>query len=150
MHYPPVEKEETEIIEVVRKWEHLLARQHFTINTDLRYVAFMLDNRKLTKIKNNKIQGWRLELASFSYTITYIPGVDNVGPDTLTRTFWASVTETNSNLSKVHNGLCHPGVTRVLHFVRLKNLPYSTEQVKKVWFLAEYVLNLSLIFTDLK
>ena len=92
----------------------------------------MLDNRKRTKIKNNKIQGWRLELASFSYTINYGPGVDNVGPDTLTRAFCASVTETNSNLSKMHNGLCHPGVTRMLHFVRLKNLPYSTEEVKKV------------------
>ena len=132
MHYPPVEKEATAIIEAVRKWEHLLARQHFTIITDQRSVAFMLDNRKRTKIKNNKIQGWRLELASFSYTITYRPGVDNVGPDTLTRAFCASVTETNSNLSKMHNGLCHTGVTCMLHFVRLKNLPYSTEEVKKV------------------
>ena len=92
----------------------------------------MLDNRKRTKIKNYKIQGWRLELASFSYTITYRPGVDNVGPDTLNRAFCASVTETNSNLSKMHNGLCHPGVTRMLHFVRLNNLPYSTEEVKRV------------------
>ena len=94
MHYPPVEKEATAIIEAVRKWEHLLARQHFTIITDQRSVAFMLDNRKRTKIKNNKIQDWRLELASFSYTITYRPGVDNAGPDTLTRAFCASVTET--------------------------------------------------------
>ena len=64
-----------------------------------------------------------------------------MGPDTLTRAFYASVTETNSNLSKMHNGLCHPGVTRMLHFVRLKNLPYSTEEVKKFVLLAEYVLN---------
>ena len=60
-------------------------------------------------------------------TITYRPGVDNVGPDTLARAFCASVTETNSNISKIHNGRCHPGVTRILHFVRLRNLPYSTE-----------------------
>ena len=92
----------------------------------------MLDNSKRTKIKNNKIQGWRLELASFSYTITYRPGVDHVGPGTLTRAFCALVTETNSNFSKIHNELCHPGVTRMLHFVRLKNLSYSTEEVKKV------------------
>ena len=162
MHYPPVEKEATGIIEEVRKWEHLLAR-HFTIITDQRFVSFMLDNnnnnnnniclksniqtssvdcaprelthacnRERTKIKNNKIQGWRLELASFSYTITYRPGVDNVGPDTLTRAFCASGTETNLNLCKMHNGLCHPGITRMLHLVRLKNLPYSAEEVKKV------------------
>ena len=32
----------------------------------------------------------------------------------------------------MHNGLCHPGVTRMQHFVRLKNLPHSTEEVKMV------------------
>ena len=121
IHYSFVDKEATAIIEVVQRWEHLLARQYFTIITDQRSVALMLDNRKRTKIKNNKIQGWRLELVSFSYTITYRPGVDNVIPDTLTR-----------SLSKIHTGLCDPGVTRILHFVRLKNLPYSTEEVKKV------------------
>ena len=100
--------------------------------TDQRSVAFMLDNRKRTKVKNNKIQGWRLELASFSYTIQYRPGIDNVGPDTFTRAFCASVTESNSNLSDIHKQLSHPGVTRMLHFVRSKNLPYSTNEVKKV------------------
>ena len=132
LHYPPVEKEATAIIEAVRKWEHLLAREHFMLITDERSVAFMLDNRKRTKIKNNKIQGWRLELASFSYTIQYRPGIDNVGPDTFTRAFCASVTESNSNLSDIHKQLSHPGVTRMLHFVRSKNLPYSTNEVKKV------------------
>ena len=77
LHYPPVEKEATAIIEAVRKWSHFLARRQFTLITDQRYVAFMLDSRKCTKIKKNKIQGWRLELASFSYTITYRPGKDN-------------------------------------------------------------------------
>ena len=65
MRYPPVEKEATAIIDAVRKWEHCLARQHFPIITDQRSVAFMLDNRKQTKIKNNKIKGWRLELTIF-------------------------------------------------------------------------------------
>ena len=58
MHYPPVGKEATAIIEAVRKWEHLLARQHFTIITAQRSVTFMLDNHKRSKIKNNKIQGY--------------------------------------------------------------------------------------------
>ena len=92
----------------------------------------MLDNRKRTKIKNNKIQGWTLELVSFSYVITYSPGVDNVIPTTLTRAWCASVTETSSNHSKIHNGRCHHGVTRMMHFVRSKNLPYSIEEVKRV------------------
>ena len=112
LHYPPVEKEATEIIEVVRKWNHCLARRQFTLITDQRYVAFMLDSRKHTKIKNNKIQGWRLELASFSYTITYRPGKDNVGPDTLTQAFCASATSSPNKLSEIYDQLCHPGVTR--------------------------------------
>ena len=39
---------------------------------------------------------------------------------------------TSTTLSDIHTGLCHPGVTRLLHFVRSKNLPFSTEDVKRV------------------
>ena len=116
LYYPQIEKEATAIIEVVRKWSHFLARRQFTLLTDQRYFAFMLDCRKRTKIKNNKIQGWRLELASFIYKITYRPGKDNLGPDTLTRAFCASATSTPNKLSEIHDQLCHPGVIRLLHF----------------------------------
>ena len=80
-------------------------------------------------IKKNKIQTWRLELASFSYTVKYQPGKDNVAPDSFTRAFIASMS--TSNLTEIHNGLCHPGVTRMVHFVRSKNMQFSTEEVKK-------------------
>ena len=130
IHYPAVEKEATAIIEAVRKWSHFLSRQPFVLITDQRSVAFMLDNRKRTKIKNNKIQCWRLELASFCYTIKYRPGKDNTAADSLSRAFCASMTI--SNLMEIHAGLCHPGVTRLLHFVRTKNLPFSTEDVRRV------------------
>ena len=56
IHYPPVEKEATAIIEVVRKWRHFLAGRCFTLVTDQRSVVFMIENRKRSKIKNNKIQ----------------------------------------------------------------------------------------------
>ena len=93
----------------------------------------MLDKRKRTKIKNNKIQGWRLKLAAFSYEIKYRSGPDNVGPNTLARVFCASISNVqSSNLTDIHNQLCHPGVTRMLHFIRSKNLPNSTDDVKKV------------------
>ena len=92
----------------------------------------MLDSWKCTKIKNNKIQGWCLELASFSYTITYRPGKDNVGPDALTRAFCASATSTPNKISEIHDQLCHPGVTRLLDFVRITNLPHSTDDVKRL------------------
>ena len=129
--YPAVEKEATAIIEAVRKWSHLLMRQHFYLITDQRSVAFMLDSRKKTKIKNNKIMCWRLELACFSYSIRYRPGNKNVGPDTLTRAFCATISKSESKLDILHKQLCCPGVTRLWHFVRAKNLPYSLDDVKK-------------------
>ena len=93
----------------------------------------MLDKRKRTKITNNKIQGCRLEFASYSYTIQYRPGRENVGPDILTRSTYASMTNSSSKLSDIHDQLCHPGFTRLLHCVRTKNLPYSTDAVKKLY-----------------
>ena len=36
------------------------------------------------------------------------------------------------NLAELHQALCHPGVTRMFHFVKSRNLPYSTEDVKRM------------------
>ena len=129
-HYPAVEKEATAIIEAVRKWNHFLARGQFTLVTDQRSVAFMFDRKRRSKIKNNKIQSWRLELASLAYNIHFRPGKDNIAPDTLTRAF--CVNSHNRNLQELHENLCHPGISRLAHYVRAKNLPFSVEDVKKV------------------
>ena len=131
IHYPSVEKEATAIIKSVRKWEHLLRSKPFTLVTDQRSVAFMMDNRKRTKIKNNKILNWRLELALLSYSIQYRPGPKNVPADTLSRATCAALSNSYS-LEDIHAGLCHAGVTRLLHYVRSKNLPFSTVEVRKV------------------
>ena len=117
------------IIEAVRKWNHLLSRQTFTLITDQQSVFFMFHNRKRSKIKNNKIQSWRIELAEFSYTIQYREGKSNVVADSFTRAHCSAV---SSNLEDIHAQLCRPGVTRLLHFVKSKNLLFSTEEVKRV------------------
>ena len=70
-----------------------------------------------------------MELAEFSYTIQYRRGGNNVVPDSFTRAHCVSV---SNKLVDIHTSLCHPGVTRLSHFVKLKNLPYSTDEVKKV------------------
>jgi hypothetical protein len=62
--------------------------------------------------------------------VEYWPGKNNVAPDSFTHTFSALMS--SKNLEEIHIGLCHPGVTQKLHFVKSKNLPYSTEEVKKV------------------
>ncbi|KAI0987380.1 hypothetical protein GJ496_008111 [Pomphorhynchus laevis] len=36
------------------------------------------------------------------------------------------------SLLDIHRNLCHPGVSRLAHYVRNKNLPYSMEKTKKV------------------
>ena len=38
---------------------------------------------------------------------------------------------TEDSLFKLHEALCHPGVTRLNHFMRTRNLPYSLDEIKK-------------------
>ena len=60
----------------------------------------------------------------------YRPGKENAAADSLTRGFCSSTSI--SSLAEIHASLCHPGVTRLLHFVRTKNLLFSTGDVRKV------------------
>jgi len=131
LHYLACEKEATATIKAIRKWSHLLSRRIFTFITDQRSVAFMLDSRRRFKIKTDKIQQWRVELATFSYKVKCRPGQQNVALDTLMRAYCSTVSAACS-LEELHRDLCHPGITRLLHFVRTKNLPYSTTDVRKV------------------
>ena len=96
IYYPAYEKKAPAVIEAVKKWSHLLSRQTFTLITDQRSVAFMFDSRRRAKIKTDKVQLWRTELASYSNIIQYRPGQRNVGPDTFTRAYCFAVTMTCS------------------------------------------------------
>ena len=91
LKYHIIEKEAMAVVEAIWKWSHYLTRQHFTLITDLRSVAFMFSNKKYTKIKNAKIQEWRLEHSTLDYTIKYYPGEENVVPDTLSRAYTCSL-----------------------------------------------------------
>ncbi len=71
-----------------------------------------------------------MELGCFSYDIVYRPGVQNAGADTFTRVYCSSISV--ESLRDLHNALCHPGVTRLMHFIRSKNLSYSLDEVKDV------------------
>ena len=82
-----------------------------------------VDSRHANKIKNDKILRWRIELSLLYFTVVHRPGKENVGADTLNRAFCGAVTV--NRLRELHVALCHPGVTRMAHFVRTKNLPYS-------------------------
>jgi len=85
---------------------------------------------KRGKIKNAKILRWPLELAELNFDIVYRAGKYNAAPDTLSRMYCPSLTE--QTLYDIHAALCHPRVTRMIHFVKTKNLPYSVEDVRKM------------------
>lgn len=127
--YPTIEKEACAIIESLKKWRHYLLGRRFYLITDQKSVSYMLQSHA-SKIKNEKIQRWRLELANFNFDIKYRPGVENIVADALSRQICASTN--NDRLRDLHQLLCHPGITRLTHWVRCKNLPYSTDDIKRV------------------
>ena len=124
-----IEKEANAIVESLRKWRHYLMGRHFILITDQQSVAFMFGQKHSSKIKNEKIERWRLELSSYKYDIIYRPGRENIVADALSRV--CAYMNTNK-LYNLHNQLCHPGVTRMLHWVRSKNLPYSINEIKSM------------------
>jgi len=127
-----VEKEAQAIIETVRHWKHYLIGRRFTLKTDQRSVSFMFDKHQKSKIKNDKIMRWRMELSCFDFDIVYRPGKENVAPDAFSRSWCLSVCGDTRPLFELHSSLCHPGVTRMYHFVKSRNMPYSVEDVRRI------------------
>ena len=127
--YSSVEKEAQAIYESLLKWRHFLIGRHFKLVTDQRSVSFMFNMKLRSKIKNEKVLRWRLELSSFKFDIIYRPGTQNAAADALSRCCGAV---TNSSLRDLHNMLSHPGITRMMHWVRNRNLPFSIEDVRKM------------------
>ena len=83
-----------------------------------------------TKIKNAKLLRWRIELSQFEYDIVYRAGKFNTAADTMSKIYCANLNF--SSLYEIHAGLCHPGITRTYYFIKMKNLPYSIEEVRKI------------------
>ena len=73
----------------------------------------MFNTKHSGKIKNDKIMRWRIELSTYDFDIFYRCGEENIPADSLS--------------SDLHNSLCHPGVTRLAHFVKQLNLPFSLD-----------------------
>ena len=89
----------------------------------------MFDQRNRGKIKNSKIQAWRAELGMFVYEVKHRSGKENVAADALSRV--CSVAGHPSSLKGLHESLGHPGITRLWHFVRSKNVPFPLEEVRQ-------------------
>ena len=72
LKYSSVEKEAAAIVESIKYWRHFLLGRHFKLLTDQKSVSYMFDQKHHSKIKNDKILRWRIELASFSFDIFFI------------------------------------------------------------------------------
>ena len=108
-----------------------LVGRSFKIITDQQAVSFMFDTRHSSKVKNDKILRWRMELAGYQYVIQFRPGRDNLPADALSRLSAAASVSTVS-LQDIHESLCHPGITRLSHYVKVENLAYSLDEIRKV------------------
>ena len=125
-----IEKEAYAIVKALRKWRHYLIGRHFHLITDQKSVSFIFNPKTSSKIKNEKIASWRMELYCYSFDVCYRPGKEKASVDALSRV--GGLTTSSSNLQSIHRELCHPGITRMTHVVRSRNLPYSDEDVKRI------------------
>lgn len=94
----------------------------------------MFSFKASSKIKNEKILCWRLELSCFKFDIMYRPGRDNIPADALSQ-ICSAVGCNNPDIRKLetyHIELCHPGVSRLYHWVKTKNLPFSVDYVRTI------------------
>ena len=80
-----------------------------------------------------------MELSEYEFDIVYGSGKMNCVPDALFRAFCANVYD--NTLRKFHESLCHPGVTCLHHFVCIKNLWYSVNEVRNVVAKCKVCLN---------
>nr|XP_045624310.1 uncharacterized protein LOC123774202 [Procambarus clarkii] len=124
-----VKKEAYAIVEALRKWRYYLIGRHFRLVTDQRSVAFMFNSKSADKIKNDKIARWRVELSCYHYDTVYRPSKQNIPTDAFSRVCGATNVD---ELKELHDNLCHPEVSRMAHFDRCRNLPYSVEELKKM------------------
>ncbi|XP_031339629.1 uncharacterized protein LOC116168104 [Photinus pyralis] len=117
-----IEKEACAIVESLKKWRHFLIGKHFLLITDQKSVTYMLNQNHNSKIKNEKIMRWRLELSCYKYDIIYRPGSENTTADALSRVCAYMNTD---KLKQLHNALCHPGTDPVVEEAELiESNPY--------------------------
>jgi len=72
----------------------------------------------------------RLEHSSFSYDIVYRPDKENTVADAFSRV--CANINNSSKLFDLHKALCHPGMTRMYHWTRSKNLTFTLDDIKRI------------------
>ena len=124
--FPIVEREAMAIVEATRKWSDYLHAFHCIIKTDQKSISFIFSKVK-SRVKNDKLARWRLELSEYDNEVVYRKGTENASADALSRI--ASLTS-DKRLQELHDCLAHPGVARLWEYVQRHNLPFSISEVR--------------------
>jgi hypothetical protein len=82
-NYSATKKELTAVVFALRKLRFYLAGRRFHLFTDHKALTFMFEQRRL----NDMLERWLDELLEFDFTISHLPGVENVLPDLLSRLY---------------------------------------------------------------
>ncbi|XP_068200687.1 uncharacterized protein [Palaemon carinicauda] len=85
------------------------------------------------------LRKWRHYLIGHHFKLTTDQRTENIPADALSRICGAT---TSDKLRELHEILCHPGISPMMHFVRGRNLPYSVEEVKKITTSSQVCLEL--------
>ena len=71
-----------------------------------------------------------MEFSCYSFNVTYCPGKEYTIVDALSRV--CSLVTSTEDLQNIHKELCYPGIIRMTHIVRRRNLPYSVKYIKRI------------------
>ena len=91
--WAPTTKEAFALILATRHWHVYLAGVEFILNSDHNPLQYMREQ----KDPRGKFGRWIMELEEYSYKVNYIPGVENVRADPLSRNKGASATQPTEN-----------------------------------------------------
>lgn len=92
----------------------------------------MFDNKNPGQILNQKILRSQIELSQFKYEILFIVPANLMQLFINYRVRVVQAYVIHHLLHEIHVSGCLPGITRVYHFVKLKNLPFSLDDVRRV------------------
>ena len=124
-----VEREAMAIMEAVRKWNQW--NFHFfptLIKTDQKAVTYIFSKQK-SKIKNDKLAHWCLELSELYYDVIDRKGSKSISADTMSRC--AAISPSPPRLVELHNALCHSGITWLWQCIQ-RHIPFSISELREV------------------